>query len=320
VQLAEWLSELVPPPPVASEEIEQLRAHLDLAAARAVEQLPADALPLRLPKSRLAELDRCERTALARTRTERRDEMTDAALRGIAVDRFVTHQLVAGRVTEPVEALRSMLAAEAEWTTLAHLEDLDPAHAATLVDALATTVADAWSGIGQEWAPRAQSRAMVVLADGAVVCSSVVDVELGGPSTDLPAVVVEVKSGKPVAAHQSEVYLYGLLVALRDGSAPAEVCRWYPGVAPAAVPVSLGLLESAAVRLEDGIRRWAELVAGREPTESPGPWCRWCPEADDCDSAAGPAENPAGPPVGSALGDELEGPEPVTDLVDDWTG
>jgi hypothetical protein len=286
VQVATWLSELVPPPPVDPDLIGQLRAHLDDAAVDAVTALPTELLPLRLPKSRLAELDRCERSTVAHAGQDRTDTMTDAALRGVAVDRFVAHQLVAGRVLEPVEALRSMLAAEAEWSSLAHLDTMELSAAEALIDPLATLVADSWSGVDAQWAPRAQSRAMAVLADGAAVCSSIVDVELGGPTTDLPAVVVEVKSGRPVASHQSEAYLYGLLVALRDGAAPVEVARWYPGSEIAAVPVSAGVLESAAVRLADGLGRWSELLAGRTAVESPGVWCRWCPDKEVCPSAS----------------------------------
>ena len=339
VQVAAWLDQLVEPTPVDPELIEQLRAQLDAVAAAATSGLPSEVLPLRLPKSRLADLDRCERTALARFRARSTDgPSSDAALRGVAVDRFVAHQLVAGRVLDPVESLTSMLAAEAEWSPLARLDELSEHEAAQLIDPLATLVAEGWSGIAAQWEPRAQSRAMVVLGDGAVVCSSVVDVELGGPSTTLPSVVVEVKSGRPAAAHQSEAYLYGLLVALRDRVAPIEVARWYPGSDIAAVPVSAGLLESAAVRVQDGIRRWAQLVDGRPPAESPGVWCRWCPEAEACPSAeptagasgatrTAPAAGPttqdatalAGAVVDSSGFGDLDD-DPDDDLGPEWTG
>ena len=163
-----------------------------------------------------------------------------------------------------------------------------------------------------------------------MVCSSVVDVELGGPTTELPSVVVEVKSGRPVASHQSEAYLYGLLVALRDRVAPVEVARWYPGSDVAAVPVSSGLLESAAARLQDGIRRWAQLVDGRPPEETPGVWCRWCPDAEDCpsvDPTAGDERTTATAVslVGGGVEDGVEdGAADGADLEDDlgpeWVG
>ena len=314
MNVAAWLDQLEAPTPVAPDLIEQLRVQLDEIAAHATAASSAEDLPLRLPKSRLADLDRCERTALARFRSSSlAGPITDAALRGVAVDRFVAHQLVVGRVLDPVAALTSMLFAESEWAPLARLDQMSQTEAAELIDPLATLVADGWSGIDTRWEPRAQSRAMVVLGDGAVVCSSVVDVELGGPSTALPSVVIEVKSGRPVAAHQSEAYLYGLLVALRDRVAPVEVARWYPGSDVAAVPVSPGLLESAAVRLEDGIGRWAQLVDGRAPAESPGVWCRWCPDSEVCPSAdpgAGPSPDPGADPSA----------DHADDLGPEWAG
>jgi hypothetical protein len=285
MSVATWLSDLVAPPPVHHGLLDDLRAHLDARAAAAAARVDEDHLPLRLPKSRLGDLGRCERLAVARA-AHRDDTPTwsPAALRGVALDRFVAHQLVAGRVLDPGEVLRGMLAADASWSALAAVEDLDDGELSDLVDPLAEAVAQGWSGIDDAWAPRTQSSAMLVLADAQVVCSSVLDVELGGPPGDLPAILVEVKSGRPVSEHASEVYLYALLVALRDGAAPAEVARWYPGAAPAAIAVTDGLLETAAARLEDGIVAWAQLAAGRPPDEAPGVWCRWCPDAPRCPS------------------------------------
>ncbi|CAN5467210.1 hypothetical protein BH10ACT3_BH10ACT3_12500 [soil metagenome] len=308
MQMAAWLSDFVPPPPVPGELIEELRDQLTRVATEVCAPLDPSALPLRVPKSRLADLERCERTAVARSRESGPQEpMSDAGLRGVALDRFVTHQLVAGRVLEPVAALRSMLEAEAEWQPLDALAQMGEAHAAELIDPLATSVADSWSGIDPAWAPRTQSRAMVVLADGAAVCSGVIDVELGGPSTTMPSVMVEVKSGRPVSSHQSEAYLYGLLVALRDRIAPAAVARWYPGGAPAVLPVSVGMLESAALRLEASLMRWAELIGGATPVETPGVWCRWCIDAPNCPSASiglSIGASPAGTFDASELGAE----------------
>jgi hypothetical protein len=125
----------------------------------------------------------------------------------------------------------------------------------------------------------------LVLADGAVVSAGRVDVELGGPLTGRPSLVVEVKSSVGVRAdHAAEAYLYALLVALRDLEAPVAVALWYPGGAVVDFPVAAGTLRAAAARLADGIGTWSELVAGRPPRESPGPWCRWCPDADRCPS------------------------------------
>ena len=298
MQVASWLSEFEPPVQVPEAFIEQLREQLEataLHAAEIVRGTDPEQLPIRVPKSRLADLDCCERKALATYQADYAEQsITASMLRGVALDRFVTYQLVAGRVTEPLQTCLSMLEAEAEDSAIAAFEALGPEAAAELIDPLAALVADAWSGIDPAWVPRTQSKASAVFADGAVVCSGIIDVELGGPSAGVPAVVVEVKSGKPVAAHQAEAYLYGLLLALRDGLAPGAVARWYPGSELAAVVVSEGLLASAAARLEQAMLRWAELLCGRTPQESSGPWCGWCPDNEVCPSSRVDRSAPAG--------------------------
>jgi hypothetical protein len=287
-----WLAPIAAaasPVAVSSDELEELRQDLEhaaqLALASAGAHLRAEHLPLRLPKGRLADLERCERTAVARSRSDDAPALGAAALRGTALDHFVAHQLVAGRVREPVADLVSMLEAWGDWDSLAALDELGEQAGATLAP-LAAAVAEEWAGIDPAWAPRTQVRATLSLADGACSCAGVVDVELGGPGTGRPAVLIEVKSGGVAVAHPHEAYLYGLLVALRDRCAPAVVARWYPGADPVGLPVTLGVLEAAAARLRAGMQRWAELVTGDVPDERAGAWCAWCPDRAVCPSAA----------------------------------
>jgi hypothetical protein len=285
-----WLAALPVGEPIAPSEVAALRDDLEqsvVASLRAVDgRLHPDVVPIRMPKTRLADLQRCQRSAVARFEEPAEVAGGVAALRGTALDHFVAHQLVAGRVREPLADLTSMLSASADRSSLAVLDELDPDEAAELLGPLAASAADSWAGVDPSWAPRVESRASVVLADRRCVCSGMVDVELGGATTDRPCVLVEVKSGRAAAAHQDEVYLYALLVALRDGVAPGVVARWYPGADPFGLPVTLGLLETAARRLGDGLRRWLELLAGDTPSESPGAWCAWCPDRAVCPSAA----------------------------------
>lgn len=286
--VAAWLEALPDPVPIPGSELHALRAELDAAAAAALGAVPAPlaaALPLRLPKRRLVDLERCERSAVAHHREPAGAPGGIAALRGRALDQFVAHQLVAGRVREPVADLHSMLHTDGDWDSLELLDELDVAVAEAELAPLAAAVADAWSGIDPVWSPRTQSRATLSLADGAVRCDGIVDVELGGAGTTRPGVLIEVKSGSAASAHPHEAYLYGLLVALRDGVAPAVVARWYPGADPVGLPVTLGVLESAAARLTAGTTRWAELLGGAAPVERGGGWCAWCPDRDVCPSA-----------------------------------
>lgn len=290
MSIPSWLSSLAIPEPIPAAELDELRHDLDHGARDALapwrDTIGRDALPLRVPKSRLAHLQQCQRFTVAAHERPSDTSPSLAMLRGVALDHFVAHQLVAGRIREPRADLTSMLEASGDWSTLAALDELASTEAEELLGPLAAAVADAWAGIDPAWAPRVESRASLVLADDGCVCAGVVDVELGGPSTTRPGVVVEVKSGSVASQHPAEVYLYALLLALRDRSAPAVVARWYPGEEPAGLAVTMGVLEAAARRLVDGLATWAALVAGATPTESPGPWCSWCVDAPRCPSAA----------------------------------
>lgn len=287
--VATWLDSLEDVEPVDPAELAQLRAELEDEARREMDavagRIDPDLWPIRLPKQRLADLERCPRSALARFRATTDAPPGAAVLRGTALDQFVAHQLVVGRVREPLADLSSMLRAAADDVSLQLLDELGEQRSRELVEPLAGAVAESWGGIDPRWVPQVQSRAALVLADGACVCSGVVDVEFGGRGTGRPGVVIEVKSGAAAAAHVHEIYLYALLVALRDREAPAVVARWYPGADPSGPKVTLGVLEAAAARLVAGLRTWTELLAGGPAPERAGGWCSWCPDEAVCPSA-----------------------------------
>ena len=265
----------------------ELRAELEERARRAVALIEghdaSDRLPLRVPKGRMSDLQACERLAVARHAATAFDLTGDAALRGVALDRFVLLELVQGPIVDPVEELLSVLDVQGEFALCDEVVATE-AERPGAFDGLAAASA-AWRGIDAAWTPRVQSAAALELSGGAVVCSGRLDVELGGVGTERPGVVIEVKSGAIRMAHLEEVALYALLVGLRDGRVPALVARWYPGAALATQPVDAGVLRSAAARLGDAVEIWAQLQAGRSPVEAPGPWCGWCPDAERCPSA-----------------------------------
>lgn len=270
-------------------ELDRIAAGLDAAADRAVDLLAGHlddfayeaAVPMRLPKARVVALGGCERHAVAEARASQSDDgLSPAGLEGRALDVFVQHEIVEGPVADPLEDLLSWLAASGE----PDVRDQLIACADELSLAELAAAARAWAGIDPRWWPRTQGSASVHLADAAVRCEGRTDVELGGPLTGRPGVVVEVKRGRPHAAHLAEVTHYALLVALRDGAVPALVARWYPGGALATMPISIAVLESAALRLGDAIGAWAEIASGRPPSEMPGPPCGWCPDAAVCPS------------------------------------
>jgi len=291
--------------PVPLEDLRRFRRDLEVAADRAVALLDghsptedvgegpaAIGLPLRLPKGRVIALTDCERFAFASARPDPAPELDDPPLRllaGRALDVYVEHEIVEGPIGHPLEDLLSWLDAEGEHDVR---DQVIAAGDRLQLERLASA-ARAWSGLAPSWWPRTQARAAVHLADGLVLCEGRTDVELGGPLAGRPAVVVEVKLGRPHAHHLAEATHYALLTALRDGRAPAAVARWYPGGALATMSVTSEVLESAARRLGAAIDAWAELAVGRPPRERPGPACSWCPDAGVCPSFA-PAPDPFG--------------------------
>jgi hypothetical protein len=293
VTVADQLDQLLaePPAPVDPEDLHEVHQELVAAAERAVELVhghdAAARLPLRLPKGRVAALSACERFAVARHTAPHDDAVSVPALRGVALDRYVAHELAAGPVAHPLEDLLSMLSADADQGT----RDQVIAAADQLELGPLATAAHDWVGMPTSWWPRTQTVAAVHLADAAVRLEGRLDVELGGPLTDRPGVVVEVKTGRPHRGHLDEVTYYALLVALRDGVAPALVARWYPGGSLAHLPVTGDVLRSATRRVVAALATWTELQCGRPPTESPGPTCAWCPQSDVCPSAA-PVQDP----------------------------
>lgn len=280
----------VPDPPRAA-QLAGLRDRLEAASTRALELLEGhdavDALPLRLPKRRVLDLLACERLAAARhVCAEDTTALPIPVLRGLALDRFVQQVVHGCPVRDPVGDLSSALEAEGDEARRA---DLVAAAPQLGVAELAASAGD-WADLDPSWWPRTQSPVAVHLAGGRVRCEGRVDVELGGPLSGRPGVVVEVKVGRPHPSHLGEATHYALLVALRDDEAPVVVARWYPGAALAHQVVTAEVLEGAARRLAAAIGAWAKLKAGRTPRERPGPGCSWCPDADRCPSFRPPPD------------------------------
>lgn len=292
-------------PVVGIDDVDGIRNDLERAARRAVQLVDGhaveDMLPFRLPKARVIALGACERHALAVAREQVSDapeESSVPVLAGRALDIFVAHELTTGAVADPVDDLLSWLDATGEVTVR---DEVIAAEDRLELAQLAAAARD-FAGIDAAWWPRTQTAAAVHLQAGAVRCEGRTDVEFGGPVAGRPGVVVEVKLGRPRPDHLAEVTHYSLLVALRDGRAPAVVARWYPGAGLAEMRVTVDVLRSAARRLADAIGAWAELQVGRPPLERSGPACGWCPDADRCPSSVAPADpyrSWVGPPLGA---------------------
>ncbi len=304
----------------AAAVLPDLRAAVEARATAAAELLDGHGVEAvaRVPKSRLADLQRCERSARARYLHPDDRGPGRAALRGVALDRFVLLAAQGSPLSAPTAELLSVLDAQGEEGLCDQVIEAVAEDLAVFDDLVDPT--EAWRDLPDEWWPRLQSAATASLAGGRIVCSGRLDAELGGPLVGRPGVVVEVKSGAPRQAHVEEVALYALLVGWRDGVPPALVVRWYPFHGAAVAPVDAGSLSSAAARLGDAVETWAQLLVGRTPSESPGPWCRWCPDAPTCPSAA-PVQVSVGAPTSAGGPAELpEDDEVEWEPPDDGVG
>ena len=121
------------------------------------------------------------------------------------------------------------------------------------------------------------------LGGGDLLLTCTFDLALGGPGTDRPWVLVEVKAGAARDGNRSDLLWYSLVATLRHGRPPDVVAAWSAaddGLVP--VPIGAGSLEAAARRALAALDRLVELAGGREPEVRPNSRCRWCPELDRC--------------------------------------
>jgi PD-(D/E)XK nuclease superfamily len=283
-----------------------LRAVLDDAAGRAgrVGGWTGDD-PLRLSKGPVTWLLRCPRRALAGAGAAATDDMVV----GLAVDAAAKLATLASRHPVTVEAVLGYLAASGDTRVGDHLDHLGAAAAPLLADieARVQRLVAAWPAIDPAWWPRVEEPVRVRLAGGAVVVSGRLDLLLGGPPTDRPAVVVEVKAGRWHDGMRADGHLYALVVSLRDGRPPAAIVTVVADGTTQVEPVRPAVLETAADRVEQALAVAAPIAAGEPPAARPGPHCTHCPVRPGCD--VGRDWRPAEPvPAGGRAGHLVSGP------------
>jgi RecB family exonuclease len=280
------LAEVVTMTPPAV-QVDALRRALDDAAVAAADGVEPGRLPLRLPKDRMAKLLACEQLAMSSLGGA---ALSEPVVRGRILDRLLHHHLHAAPSTSaPALAVaEGAFAAERDDEVLEWLRADPPTRGRLAEDASAFAERlHALGGVDRRWWPRCEERVRVDLAGGAVVCSAQLDLVLGGPPTELPLVVVEVKSGRLVGEHRDGLRWYALLVALRYGTAPAAIACWSAldgnGWVDAVTEASL---TAALDRAGDALDRLGTLARGATPARTPGRACTWCPEASTCPVAA----------------------------------
>lgn len=278
------------PRPIPDEArlLDALRAQLDHAARGAVDGLPHDLLPLRVPKDRLTKVLTCERHLLA---TLEHGDLTEPIVRGRVLDRLLHHHVHGGATAtrQPALALaEGAFEAERDDDLTQWLGDnLDARERlASEADAFAERLR-VLGAVPSDWWPRCEDRIRVDLADGDVVCAAQLDLVAGGAPTPHPLVVLEAKSGRFGPDHRDGLFWYALVLALRHGRAPAAAIAWsaWDG-ATWCQPITEGVLRAATDRACVALARLGELVRGRTPTATACRACAWCPVRETCGARA----------------------------------
>lgn len=254
--------------------------------------------PLVLTDTTVRHLVACEGLAFSAASVGPVD-VTWPMFRGRALGAFVEHVLFAGPVADAVTDLRSMWAASESTEDLDDLERFAPGRrgpggtgsggtdsaesdsAETVAEDLAELAAHAMDFSGtRRWAPRTEVPMGAGFAD-VLELRGRVDVLFGGPGTDLPAVLIEVKSGRIRDEHRAQLRHYILLAAVRHGEPPTGAALWSPesGLEPLHVQ---GVVAGSAERVAVALAALTEMVAGGDPTLTPGAHCRFCPASVDC--------------------------------------
>jgi hypothetical protein len=267
--------------PGAAPALDELHDALD-HAARAAAQIGGWTHddPLRLSKAMVTWLLRCPRRALAGGEPA----ATDDLVAGLAVDAAAKLATLVPQRPPTVDAALGYLVATGDATAADHLADRGDAALPLLADIAGRIerLAAAWPPIEPAWWPRVEEPVRTRLAGGAVMLGGRLDLLLGGPPTVRPAVVVEVKGGRWYDGMRADGHLYALLLALRDGRAPAAVVTVVADGTTQVEPVRTAVLTTAADRVEHAMQAAALVAAGEPPPAHPGPHCGHCPVRPDC--------------------------------------
>jgi hypothetical protein len=272
--------------PVTGEVLDEARLILEHAVASASDAGWTCEDPLRLAKASIARLLQCPRRALADPDLADAGNVTDIVL-GQLVDSGAKLATLGPAQPPDVDAATDYLDAIGETRAREHLTDLGVDAAADLLaDAAARLdpLVGAWPAIEGAWWPRVEEPVRVRLGDGgAVVVSGKLDVLLGGPPTGRPGLVVELKGGQWYDGVRHDGHLYGLLLGLRDGVAPAAVLSIAAADGATQLePIRPEVLLHAAERVAAAIEVAARLAAGEPAEAHPGSACTFCPLRPTC--------------------------------------
>lgn len=279
------LADVLASPPAAAHDavLDEVRDGLEHAAADAVAIGSwAAGDPLRLAKGNVTWLIRCPRRALAAEGPGAL--LGDDLVLGLVVDAAAKLAALGARRPITFDAAVAYLTAQGEPAVADHLADLGPSAGALRREGegRVRAITGSWPAIEPGWWPRVEEPVRARLAGGAVTVTGRLDVLLGGPPTDRPGVVVEVKGGRWYDGMRADGHLYALLVGLRDGMVPAAVVTVVADGTTHVEAIRPALVRHAGERLELALRAAAPLAAGEPPEARPGTHCGHCPARPDC--------------------------------------
>lgn len=290
---AEWLDELAgsghshDQPGQANDQraIADAHAVLERATREAVAVGGwSSAEPLRLHKSRIVWLLHCPRRAVA---TDDASAMGSGnVVIGLLIDAAAKLATLGATRPVTVDGALAFLDALGEVQVREHLSDIGQRAANALMAEAEVRLGQlmaVWPTIDPEWWPRIEEPVRVPLAGGAVTLGGRLDVLLGGPPTDRPSVVIEIKGGRWHDSVRGDAHFYALLLGLRDGVPPATVTTIAAGDGATQVePIRPAVLRHTAERVAAALESAARLAAGEAPQARPGIYCSSCPVRPGC--------------------------------------
>jgi hypothetical protein len=221
-------------------------------------------------------------------------EYTVPTARGQVFHKAVELSVHLGAKRHPLElvdeAVASLMAKENKLADfLQTTGEIDRAELRSECGALVTAFLDTFPPLRAAWRPTTESPRRVPLLRDKIVLFGRFDLTLGGPvDTTAGRVILELKTGRPTSQHQDDLRFYALLETLVTGVPPLLVASFYVDAGRVYTErVDEPALEAAVRRTIDGVQRLAALRAGEvEPRRVPGPPCRWCSIAHDCEIGA----------------------------------
>lgn len=164
-------------------------------------------------------------------------------------------------------------------------------HAALRADAIAhvTSLVDGFPPLPRRVVPRTEQTFSHALGARTIELRARPDLAMGRPSgPDARSLLIDFKTGRPHQSHADDLRFYALVFTLRWGAAPWRIASYYaPDGTWTAEDVDIDVLDAAARRVGDAVRKMAEMnVSNRPAGLTPGPMCRWCGLNDTCEGAA----------------------------------